>query len=278
GPRSGSAATGCRFRGSTCPVPARTRDRRCPGFPASRPPVPCCVTCARDAAEAAGSGWDREAVRAVGFASMSPISFMDPEVQRCPFPAYEAVRKEGPVYRDPLTGWYVVTSYEEARKYTGDTVNLSNDTGFLFNRQSQDEHHQERVDRIWQEEGFPRVPALVVVDPPDHTFHRSFINKSFTPYRVRLMEDYLETVVDEMIDDFIDADEVDFKSELAIKVPLAVIADQLGMPRSDLDKLHFWSDSILEHLDPTISDEREIELTKVICELHQYASAKVEEY
>ncbi|HTK65151.1 MAG TPA: cytochrome P450 [Pseudonocardia sp.] len=208
----------------------------------------------------------------------SPISFMDPQVQRCPFPSYEAVRKDGPVYRDPLTGWFVVTSYDEARKLTGDTVNLSNDTGFLFNRQSQDEHHQERVDRIWQEKGFPRVPALVVVDPPDHTFHRSFINKSFTPYRVRLMEDYLESVVDGMIDDFIDADEVDFKSELAIKVPLAVIADQLGMPRSDLDKLHFWSDSILEHLDPTITDEREIELTEVICELHRYAAAKVEEY
>jgi cytochrome P450 len=203
---------------------------------------------------------------------------MDPEVQLCPFPAYEAVRRHGPVYRDPVTGWYFVTSYEEARKHTGDTVTLSNDTGFLFNRQSPDEHHQERVDRIWREEGFPRVPALVVVDPPDHTFHRSFINRSFTPYRVRLMEDYLESVVDEMIDDVIDADEFDFMSALAIKVPLAVIADQLGLPRSDLDKLHYWSDSILEHLDPSISDQREIELTNVICELHQYVAGKVAEY
>lgn len=208
----------------------------------------------------------------------SPISFMDPQVQLCPFPAYATVRQAGPVYVDPLTGWYFVTSYEEARKHTGDTTNLSNDTGFLFNRQSQDEHHQERVDRIWNEEGFPRVPALVVVDPPDHTFHRSFINKSFTPYRVRLMEDYLETVVDEMIGDVLGAEEFDFMAELAIKVPLAVIADQLGLPRSDLDRLHYWSDSILEHLDPTITDERELELTKVICEFQQYVAAKVAEY
>jgi cytochrome P450 len=203
---------------------------------------------------------------------------MDPEVQLCPFPAYEAVRQQGPVYRDPVTGWYVVTAYEEARRNTGDTVKLSNDTGFLFNRQSRDAHHQERIDRIWREEGFPRVPALVVVDPPEHTFHRSFINRSFTPYRVRLMEGYLESVVEEMIDEVIDADEFDFMAELAVKVPLAVIADQLGLPRSDLDKLHYWSDSILEHLDPSISDERELELTKVICELHQYVAAKVAEY
>src|SRR5690606_28996273 len=64
----------------------------------------------------------------------------------------------------------------------------------------------------------------------------------------------------------------------ATMVPLAVIADQLGMPRSDLEQLHYWSDSILEQLDVTISDEREIELTKTICELHRYTAEKVAEY
>ena len=207
-----------------------------------------------------------------------PISFMDPQVQKDPFPAYDAVRTAAPVYKDPMIGWYFVTDYDLVRSLTADTQRLSNDTGFLFNRQSQDPNHQAVIDRIWREEGFPRVPALVVVDPPDHSFHRAFIERSFTPGRVKLMEAYLESIVDEMIDGFAAQGEVDFKSRFATMVPLAVIADQLGMPRADLDKLHFWSDSILEQLDVTISDEKEIELTRTICELHRYTAAKVEEY
>lgn len=203
---------------------------------------------------------------------------MDPEVQKCPFRAYDEVRKVAPVYKDPMVGWYFVTGYDLVRSLTGDTGNLSNNTGFLFNRQSQNPDHQHTIDKIWREEGFPRVPALVVVDPPNHAFHRAFIESSFTPARVQKIEAYLESIVDEMIDGFVDHGEVDFKSKFATMVPLAVIADQLGMPRSDLDRLHVWSDAILDQLDVSISDEKEIELTKTICALHRYTAAKVEEY
>ena len=202
-------------------------------------------------------------------------SFMDPAVQLCPFAAYETVRAHGPVHRDPATGWYYVLDYALARELTADTARLSSETGFLFARKS---NRQEEVDRIWREEGFPLVPALVVTDPPVHPFHRAFIERSFTPARVKAMEAYLEGTADEMIDAFIGRSEVDFKNEFAIKVPLTVIADQLGMPREDLPTLHYWSDKILEHLDPAITDEQEIALTKIICELHRYAATKVEEY
>src|SRR3546814_2551788 len=32
------------------------------------------------------------------------ISFMDPEIQKCPFPTYRKVREAGPVFIDPVTG------------------------------------------------------------------------------------------------------------------------------------------------------------------------------
>jgi cytochrome P450 len=57
-----------------------------------------------------------------------------------------------------------------------------------------------------------------------------------------------------------------------------VIADQLGMPRSDLAKLKSWTDSVIANQDQSNSEERQIQLAKSICELHRYAAAKVEEY
>lgn len=205
-----------------------------------------------------------------------PISFMDPKVQRCPFPAYNAVRQAGPVYVDPVTGWYVITDYELVRSLTADTTNLSSYTGILMCKQKSEV--QDKLDRIFLEEGYPQIPLLVVGDPPEHKFHRSFVDKAFTPVRVKRMEDYLESVVDEMIDKFIAKPEVEFRDELAAIVPQAVLVDQLGMPRSDLPMLKRWTDAVVSNQDQSNSEETQLQLAHIICELHRYAAAKVEEY
>lgn len=205
-----------------------------------------------------------------------PITFMDPEVQRCPFPAYQEVRKLGPVYVDPVTGWYFVLDYELVRTLTANTADLSSFTGILMCKQKSEV--QEKLDRIYGEEGFMPMPLLVVGDPPEHKFHRSFVDKAFTPARVKAMEDYLEGVVDEAIDRFIDRPEIEFRTALAAIVPQAVIADQLGMPRSDLPQLKRWTDAVIANQDQSNSEARQLELAHTICELHRYAVAKVQDY
>jgi cytochrome P450 len=205
-----------------------------------------------------------------------PISFMDPDIQKCPFPTYHKVREQGPVFVDPATGWYVISDYDLVRQLTADTDNLSSFTGILMCKRKSEV--QEKLDTIYREQGYMTVPALVVVDPPDHRFHRSFVDKAFTPARLKLMEDYIEGVVSGLIGDIIDKPEVEFRSEFAVTVPLTVIADQLGLPRADMDKMRFWTDSVIANQDQSNSDERQLELARNICELHRYAAAKVEEF
>src|SRR3546814_5861231 len=74
---------------------------------------------------------------------------------------------------------------------------------------------QDKVDRIFAEEGFPQIPLLGVGDPPEHKFHRSFVDKAFMPMRVKQMEEHLEGIVDDMIDRFIDKPTIEFRSEFA---------------------------------------------------------------
>ena len=118
------------------------------------------------------------------------ISFMDPEVQKCPFPAYRAVREAGPVFVDPATGWFVITDYDLVRTLTADTTNLSSFTGILMCKQKS--AVQDKLDKIYAEEGYTPVPLLVVADPPEHKFHRSFVERAFTAARVKKLEAYLE--------------------------------------------------------------------------------------
>ncbi len=41
--------------------------------------------------------------------SPNAINFLDPEIQECPYPAYELLRLQAPVWRDPILGSYNIT-------------------------------------------------------------------------------------------------------------------------------------------------------------------------
>lgn len=208
--------------------------------------------------------------------SVDNISFMDPKIQTCPFAAYKAVREAGPVYVDPANGWFIITEYNLVKTLTADTTNLSSFTGILMCKQKSEV--QDKLDQIYADEGYMPMPLLVVADPPEHKFHRSFVERAFTAARVKKLESYLEQVVDDIIDLCIGKSEVEFRSEVAGIVPQIVIADLLGMPRSDLPNLKRWTDAVIANQDQSNSEARQLELAHIICELHRYAVAKVEEF
>src|SRR5205085_6844935 len=115
--------------------------------------------CALRASAGTAAGRDAISTRSSRSCDMTddPISFIDPEVQRCPFAAYAAVREQGPVYYDESCGYYIVTGYDEVRKWAGDTANLSNVTGLLLVK---DAPYQPRIDAIYEEHGFLPVNTL----------------------------------------------------------------------------------------------------------------------
>jgi cytochrome P450 len=62
-------------------------------------------------------------------ASLSEINFFDPETNDCPYPAYQQLRDEAPVWQDPRTGMFFITRYEDIRAILLDTKRYSNGVG-----------------------------------------------------------------------------------------------------------------------------------------------------
>lgn len=206
---------------------------------------------------------------------MRSITFLDPEIQRCPFEAYREVRQDGPVYFDPQMKMYIVTGYDEVRKAAADTATFSSVTGQLLVK---DGKQQEEINAIYQEYGFLPVNTLVVSDPPVHNFHRAQVDKVFTVSRVRKMEDYIHSVVREMIAEIRPVGRADFVRQFAMKIPTYIIADQLGIPRSDFATFKRWSDAVIRESDPNNTHEQQKEITRTICELQQYIAKATEAY
>ncbi len=199
-----------------------------------------------------------------------PISFADPAVQRCPFASYDRLRDEQPVYKDPLTGNYVVTRYDDVRKALLNFKALSNRTGIVSTRADAG------ANRIYEEKGWLPIDTLVSNDPPEHRIYRTLVDKVFTSPRVAALEPRIEEIINELIDSFIDEPEIDFLQAFAIKLPMFVIAEQLGVPRTDMDRFKFWSDVSVEASSPVLTPEREIEIAEITTEMQRYLAREIE--
>ncbi|MDG2004387.1 MAG: cytochrome P450 [Novosphingobium sp.] len=207
---------------------------------------------------------------------MEKISFLDPDILRCPFAAYHTVREQGPVYLDESLGQYIVTSYDEVRKWAANTQDLSNVTGLLLSFDSMP--WQARINEIYETRGFLPMNTLTVSDPPLHTFHRSLVDKAFTASRVKQMAEYLQGTIDTMIDSFIGKGECDFYAEFAALVPIHVIASQLGVELEDIDWFKQCSDAVIAESNPSNTEEEQVAITLKITELQSFIADKIREF
>jgi cytochrome P450 len=76
---------------------------------------------------------------------------------------------------------------------------------------------------------FSSYPAIVNLDPPDHTRRRRIIAKAFTPRAVAKLEQGIRTRAQVMAASLLDAGGGEFV-ELAAGLPISVIGDIVGIP------------------------------------------------
>lgn len=200
----------------------------------------------------------------------APLSFADPAVQRCPFSSYAKLREDQPVYQDPLTGNYVLTRYEDIRKALLNVKALRNSTGLNSTR------NDPAANAIYAEKGWMPIDTLVSNDPPEHRIYRTLVDKVFTPARVAALEPRIEVIIDELIDAFIDEKEIDFLQAFAVRLPMFVIAEQLGVPREHMDRFKLWSDVSVESVSPVLTSQREVEIAEILTEMQRYLAAEIE--
>ena len=193
------------------------------------------------------------------------FDFFSPEVIESPFEFYAALRREAPVYRLPGTDIFMLSRWADIRRVNRDTKTFSNDFQHLLKGAEPSPEAAAIYAR-----GYEQPPTLLTLDPPEHKVFRSLINKVFSSSRVEKMHDYIEQVVDELIDDFIDRGECEFVRDFATPLPVYVIADQLGVPRKDLRRIKAWSDAFASRLGGMAGPEEEVENARLIVEYQHY--------
>jgi len=97
---------------------------------------------------------------------------------------------------------------------------------------------------------------MVFLDPPDHTRLRGLVTRAFTPRTVEAMREAVQRNTDRLLDRLAAAGGGDIISTLAYPLPLAVIAEMLGVPPEDQPQFKRWSDDLFDALQQWPSGER----------------------
>jgi cytochrome P450 len=83
-------------------------------------------------------------------------------------------------------------------------------------------------------------------DPPEHEKYRDIVQMTFRSRTRLALDEPIEDIVTACLDKVVDKGECDLVTDVAVPIPLIVIARMLGAPDEDTDQLLSWTDEIGE--------------------------------
>lgn len=177
---------------------------------------------------------------------------LDPAAVRSPYPVLSALRDDTPVvWFDELEA-FVVSRYDDIVEVLRqpEVFSSHNTTGPIQDRdlaRLMRELADDPVvgDLVRRRSALGRGRVLVRADPPAHTRQRSLVNRAFSPKVIRGLEGDIQRLADELIDAFLDRGQVELVSELALPLPMTVIANALGVSHEFHDDFKRWSDGVV---------------------------------
>ncbi|MER6179417.1 cytochrome P450 [Streptomyces sp. NPDC001652] len=86
--------------------------------------------------------------------------------------------------------------------------------------------------------------GMLDLEPPDHTRIRRLVSKAFTPRTVEQLKPYVTRLAGELVDQLVQKGGGDLLTDVAEPLPVAVIAEMLGIPEADRAPLRPWSADI----------------------------------
>lgn len=157
-----------------------------------------------------------------------------------PYPVYTELRERHPVLFDEATDHWLVSRHRDVsallrdRRFGRTYVHVA--THAEMGRPDEPEWHAP----FW----WLIRNGILDMEPPDHTRVRRLVSKAFTPKMVDGLRPHIQRIMDGLVDEVSGSGEMDLLKAIAEPLPVAVIAEMLGVPETDRHLLRPWSADI----------------------------------
>jgi cytochrome P450 len=183
-----------------------------------------------------------------------------------PYGHLDRLRREAPVYYSRVTGSWVVSSHALATEVLGDRRYTSD--------RSRDASLRSRMFYRFARFSSIETEALdnTLTNVPDdvHQRLRQAISYDLGKKRITELLPRIEFWVDTLLDDAAGRGGMDLIGDFAAKLPILVVAELLGFPPRDANRLREWSDSYLVLVDPMIRGAGISRMNKAFHEFEPY--------
>jgi cytochrome P450 len=130
--------------------------------------------------------------------------------------------------------------------------------------------------------GAGRVDVLATADPPGHARQRKLSNKAFSVRRVAALEPAIRALAESRVGAILPRggarwSSADWVREVAVPLPMTVIAGLIGLPGDDIPQLKRWSDSAIAILSGTNTPAQLAEHIGQVGQLAAYFGERVDE-
>ena len=158
-----------------------------------------------------------------------PSVVFDPfsdEYYNDPYDIYLRMQDESPVYYNDEHDFYVLTRHEDVAAALKDHETYSSSKG---------------CDLAMIRTGENVVKSIIFMDPPEHRYMRSLVNKAFTPRAIQSQRETVEHLVDQYLAQ-VDPDNFDVIADFSGPFPVEVITRMAGVPEEYRQKVREWID------------------------------------
>lgn len=172
------------------------------------------------------------------------------------FPAYAAMRAEGPVAGFSMpdgTRLWLATHFATASELLKDHRRFSNDMRSVLSEDEYaarvgltDEVLSPEQQALWAQADEVLDRHLLGIDPPDHSRLRRLVAIPFTPRYIEGLRPRIQAIADDLLGGIEEraresGREMELIDAFAYPLPLTVIAEMLGIPEVDRDSFREWS-------------------------------------
>lgn len=120
-------------------------------------------------------------------------------------------------------------------------------------------------------------PSMVVTDPPEHTRLRRLVSRAFTPRALEGLRARIHEIADGLLRDLEGRAECDLITEYTSRIPIAVIAEMLAIPRDETRRLLEIGESTTRLIGTTVVSWRDFRVAmKALREFDRYLAEHIE--
>ncbi|MFC5187041.1 cytochrome P450 [Actinomadura harenae] len=183
-----------------------------------------------------------------------------------PYPVFERLRAERPVFFDEATGQWVVSRYADV-----DALLRDRRLGRSYLHTGTHEEFGQQAESDFLKPFWDLVRAgMLDVEPPTHTRLRRLVSKAFTARMVEGLRPTIRGLAEGLAADLVARGGGDLLADLAEPLPVTVIAEMLGVPAEDRGLLRPWSADICGMYELNPPDEVQRKAVRAANEFSDY--------